>query len=62
MINIIVIAISAIMFALLLAWRRWPSFRSWMEEPKYSMLCQERRFDDQRDGAGNDPVADGGHA
>ena len=47
MINLIVIAISAIMFALLLVWWRWPAFRAWIETPKYSMLCQERRFDDQ---------------
>jgi hypothetical protein len=46
MINLIVIAISAIMFALLLVWWRWPAFRAWIEAPKYSMLCQERRFDD----------------
>jgi hypothetical protein len=47
MINLIVIAISAIMFALLLLWWRWPPFRVWIEAPKYSMLRQERRFDDQ---------------
>jgi hypothetical protein len=47
MINLIVIAISAIMFALLLLWWRWPAFRVWIEAPKYSMLRQERRFDDQ---------------
>jgi hypothetical protein len=47
MINLIVIAISAIMFALLLVWLRWPVFRVWIEAPKYSMLRQERRFDDQ---------------
>jgi hypothetical protein len=52
MINLIVIAISAIMFALLLVWWRWPVFRAWIEAPKYSMLCQERRFDDQRDEPG----------
>jgi hypothetical protein len=47
MINLIVIAISAIMFALLLVWWRWPAFRVWIETPKYSMLRQERRFDDR---------------
>jgi len=47
MINLIVIAISAIMFALLMLWWRWPVFRVWIEAPKYSMLRQERRFDDQ---------------
>ena len=26
------------------------------------MLCQERRFDDQRGGAGNEADVDGGHA
>lgn len=46
MINLIVIVISAIMFALLLVWWRWPAFRSWIEAPKYFMLRQERRFDD----------------
>jgi hypothetical protein len=47
MINAIVIAISAIMFALLVVWWRWPAFRVWIEAPKYSMLRQERRFDDR---------------
>lgn len=62
MINLIVIAISAIMFALLLVWWRRPAFRAWIEAPKYSMLCQERRFDDQIDRIGKEPVVDGGHA
>jgi hypothetical protein len=47
MINLIVIVISAIMFALFLVWWRWPAFRVWIEAPKYSMLRQERRFDDR---------------
>jgi hypothetical protein len=44
MINLIVIFISAIMFALLLVWWRWPALRILIEAPKYSMLLQERRF------------------
>jgi hypothetical protein len=47
MINLIVILTSAMMFALLLVWWRWPVFRAWIEAPKYSMLRQERRFEDQ---------------
>ena len=47
MINLIVLAISAIMFALLVVWWRRPAFRVWIEAPKYSMLDQERRFDDR---------------
>ncbi|HWO36606.1 MAG TPA: hypothetical protein VNO32_48100 [Candidatus Acidoferrum sp.] len=47
MINLIVILTSAIMFVLLLVWWRWPVFRVWIEAPKYSMLRQESRFDDQ---------------
>jgi hypothetical protein len=47
MINLIVILTSALMLALLLLWWRWPAFRVWIEAPKYSMLRQERRFDDQ---------------
>src|SRR5260370_39976826 len=46
MINLIVLLISAIMLALLLVWWRWPAFHVWIEAPKYSMLRQERRFDD----------------
>jgi hypothetical protein len=55
MINLIVIAISVLMLALLLIWWRWPALRVRMEAPKYSMICQERRFDDQQKGtrAGN---------
>jgi len=47
MINLIVILTTAIMFALLLMWWRWPVFRIWIEAPKYSMLRQEHRFNDQ---------------
>ena len=50
MINLIVIAISAVMFALVLVWWRWPAVRAWIEAPKYFMLRQERRFDDQLKG------------
>jgi hypothetical protein len=46
-INLIVILTSAIMFALLLVWWRWPVFRVWIEAPKYAMLQQEHRFDEQ---------------
>jgi hypothetical protein len=47
MINLIVIVVSAMMLALLMGWWRWPAFRAWIEAPKYSMLRQERRFDDR---------------
>jgi hypothetical protein len=47
MINLIVILTTAIMFALLLMWWRWPVFRLWIEAPKYSMLRQVHRFNDQ---------------
>lgn len=47
MINLIVIVISAVMFVLLLVWWRCPVFRVSIEAPKYSMLRQERCFDDQ---------------
>jgi hypothetical protein len=46
MIDLIVIAVSALMLALVLGWWRWPVFRAWIEAPKYSMLRQERRFND----------------
>jgi hypothetical protein len=64
MINLIVIAISATMFALLLVWWRWPAFRVWIEAPKYTMLRQERRFDDQVTGkrVSNELLVDGGQA
>jgi hypothetical protein len=45
MIDLIVIAISALMLALAFVWWRWPAFRLWIEAPKYFMLRQERRFD-----------------
>jgi hypothetical protein len=47
MIDLIVIVVSALMLGLLIGWWRWPAFRAWIEAPKYSMLRQERRFDDQ---------------
>ena len=45
MINLIVILTTAIMLALLLVWWRLPVFRLWIEAPKYSMLRQEHRYD-----------------
>ena len=54
MINLIVIVVSAIMFALLLVWWRWPAFRAWIEAPKYFMLRQERRFDEDAAGTAAD--------
>jgi hypothetical protein len=50
MINLIVIVISAIVFGLLLLWWLSPAFRAWIEEPKYSMLRRERRFNDRPKG------------
>jgi hypothetical protein len=47
MIDLIVIVVSALTLGLLIGWWRWPAFRAWIEAPKYSMLRQERRFDDQ---------------
>lgn len=47
MINLVVIAISVMLLAVLLVWWRRPAFRSWIEAPKCFMLHQERRFDDQ---------------
>jgi hypothetical protein len=46
MINLTVIVISAVMFALVLVWWRWPAFRAWIEAPKYFMLRQECRFEE----------------
>ena len=45
MINLVVIAISAVIVALLVVWWRWPALRPLLEAPKYFMLRQERRFD-----------------
>jgi hypothetical protein len=47
MIDLIVIVMSVIVLVLLLGWWRWPAFRAWIEAPKYSMLRQERRFEDR---------------
>jgi len=49
MINLIVIVVSAMMLAVLMGWWRWPAFRVSIEAPKYSMLRQERRFEDTPD-------------
>src|SRR4029077_4230288 len=46
MINFVVIAISTMLLAVLLGWWRCPGLRSRVEAPKYSMLRQERLFDD----------------
>jgi hypothetical protein len=49
-INLVVIAISAILLAVVLVWWRSPALRSWLEAPKWRMLRQERRFDEQLKG------------
>jgi len=62
MINLIVIAISALMFVLALVWWRWPAFRVWIEAPKYSMLRMEGRCADLQAATreGDDLLVDGG--
>src|SRR3989442_920287 len=45
MIDLVVIAISAVIVALLAVCWRWPALRPLVEAPKYFMLRQERRFD-----------------
>lgn len=45
MIDLVVIAVSAMLLAVLLVWWRSPAFRSWIEAPKCFMLRQEGRFD-----------------
>jgi hypothetical protein len=55
----IVIVMAAILVILIGVWFFRPAVRRWMEEPKYRMLRQERRFDAQRNGArapGREPV------
>jgi len=54
MINLVVMAISASLLAVLLAWWRWPAFRGGIEAPKRFMLRQERRFDDRLKGMAAD--------
>ena len=44
MINIIVGLVTAIAFVFLLVWIFRPSFRKWVEMPKYTMLENEERF------------------
>ena len=54
MIDLIVIAITALMLALALVWWRWADYRLWIEAPKYFMLRQERRFDAGTSHSGTD--------
>jgi hypothetical protein len=44
MINVIVGIITVIAVCFLLIWIWRPSFRKWIEMPKYKMLREERRF------------------
>ena len=44
MINVIVGIITAIAVGFLLVWIWRPSFRKWIEMPKYKMLREEKRF------------------
>jgi len=56
MINLVMIAISAMLLVVLLVWWQCPALRSGAEAPKCSMLSQERRFDDHFEGLRCDPV------
>ena len=47
MINIIVAIVTVIAAGFLLLWIVRPSFRKWVEQPKYTMLENDRRFDEQ---------------
>lgn len=47
MINIIVAIVTVIAAGFLLLWIVRPSFRKWVEQPKYTMLENDRRFDKQ---------------
>jgi ABC-type phosphate transport system permease subunit len=44
MINIIVGMITIIAFGFIVLWILRPSFRKWVEQPKYTMLENDRRF------------------
>ena len=44
MINIIVATVTAIAAGFLLLWIVKPSFRKWVEQPKYTMLENDQRF------------------
>jgi hypothetical protein len=46
MINIIVAIVTLIAADLLLLWILRPSFRTWVEQPKYTMLKNDQRFRD----------------
>jgi hypothetical protein len=48
MINLIVGSITALGFIVLVLWAVRPSFREWVELPKYKMLEDERRFSANR--------------
>jgi len=48
MINVIIGIITAIAVGFLLVWISRPSFRRWIEMPKYKMLREEKRFSEGR--------------
>ena len=45
MINVIVAIVTIIAAGFMLLWILRPSFRKWVEQPKYTMLANDRRFD-----------------
>jgi hypothetical protein len=46
MINVIVAIVTLIAAGFLLLWIFRPSFRKWVEQPKYTMLKNDQRFRD----------------
>jgi hypothetical protein len=48
MINIIVAIVTLIAAGFLLLWILRPSFRTWVERPKYAMLESDQRFRDAK--------------
>jgi hypothetical protein len=47
-VNLIVLAVTLLMAAFLLAWIFSPRLRSWMELPKHRLLESERQFPEVR--------------
>ena len=45
MFTTLIILMSFIVLAFIAVWLFRPGLRTWMEQPKYRMLEQERRFD-----------------
>ena len=61
MMTTLITVLTLILVAIIALWAAWPTMRSWIEQPKYDVLKQIRRYEDSPQRSGSDTVDGEGH-